>query len=104
EKAGRKDDGADGKSPRKLRYDLIDPQALREVARVVSFGAARYGDNNWRELEKAETRYAAALMRHFEAWRLGEKLDKDSGIHHLAHCATNCLFLLWFELKKSDGK
>ncbi len=96
EKAGKKYDEG------KLRYDLLDPFALREVARVISFGAAKYGDDNWRELADAKKRYAAALMRHFEAWRMGETLDKDSGIHHLAHCATNALFLLWFE--RGDGK
>ena len=42
---GRKDD--DGK----LRYDLIPPLALEEVVRVLTFGAEKYGPNNWRAVK-----------------------------------------------------
>ena len=90
---GRKDDLG------KLRYDLLPPNALREVAKVLTYGAAKYAPNNWQAVDDAKARYAAALMRHFEAWRDGEILDPDSRLPHLAHVVCNALFLLWFELK-----
>lgn len=90
---GRKDDLG------KLRYDLLPPNALREVVKVLTYGAAKYAPDNWQVVDDAKARYTAALMRHFEAWRDGETLDPDSRLPHLAHAACNALFLLWFELK-----
>ena len=84
---GKKYDGG------KLRYDLLPPEALKAVVEVLTFGAQKYGDHNWKLVENASSRYYAALMRHVEAWRTGETLDSETGISHLAH-ATCCLFFL----------
>jgi hypothetical protein len=91
EKGKKYDDG-------KLRYDLIPPHALEQVTRVLTFGAAKYGDNNWK-ITKPESRYTAAAMRHGEAYRKGEKFDKESGIHHLAHRICCDLFLLQIDME-----
>lgn len=86
----------------KVRYELIPAGPLKEVARVLTFGAERYDDNNWQKVTPTE-RYLGALMRHVEEYRDPGRpnIDSDSGLHHLAHAATNALFLLWFELKES---
>ena len=63
---GRKDDAS------KVRYDLVPVDALREVAEVLTFGAEKYGDENWRRLDDLVRRYTAASMRHGEAFRGGE--------------------------------
>lgn len=91
---GRKHD--DGK----LRYDLIPVHAERELVNVLTHGANVYGAGNWRLVDDAVARYTAALLRHIAAWRAGEAIDRLSGCHHLAHAATNAMFL--FELTK-DG-
>ena len=84
----------------KLRWDLLPWNEVEEIVKVVTYGANKYGDNNWKELENAKRRYSAALIRHFVAWYAkGEKLDSESGLHHLAHLACNTLFLLYFEKK-----
>lgn len=77
----------------KLRYDLLPPFALKELARVLTYGAKKYKPNNWKLVDDPH-RYTAALYRHIEAWRLGEEFDKESGIHHLSHAATNAIFLV----------
>lgn len=77
----------------KLRYDLVPPVFTEGVAAILTFGARKYKPNNWQNCEDPE-RYVAALFRHIEAWRAGETLDKDSGMHHLAHAATNIAFLM----------
>jgi hypothetical protein len=82
----------------KLRYDLIPAVPLREVAKVLTFGVAKYAPDNWQLVPDAKARYTAAMMRHIEAWRCGEAFDPETKIHHLAHAACNALFLLWFEL------
>lgn len=83
----------------KLRYDLIPPEVIEELAKVLTHGAAKYAPNNWKKVEPFNDRYYAALMRHLEAWRQGEQLDKDSGLHHLSHVITNVAFLLWKDLQ-----
>jgi hypothetical protein len=88
---GRKDDRM------KLRYDLFPPESLRGIVKVLTYGAEKYGDENWKRLEHAESRYYAACMRHLEAWRSGEILDRESGIPHLAHAACGLVFLIWLE-------
>lgn len=84
---GKKHDGG------KARYDLMPPQTLSEVVAVLTFGAKKYGDENWREVPDALRRYYAAAMRHIEAFRRGEMLDPETGEPHLAH-AICCLTFL----------
>jgi len=84
---GRKDDAG------KLRWDLL-PSSVRAVVEVITYGAGKYGDNNWRSLASPRARYGAAAFRHMTAWLWGERCDVESGLPHLAHAATNMLFLL----------
>jgi len=77
----------------KLRYDLIPPSLMRNVASVLTFGAEKYEPNNWKKVDDPE-RYVAALYRHLEAWREGGGTDHESRLSHLAHAATNIAFLI----------
>ena len=80
----------------KVRYEFIDPMFLEDVAKVLTFGAQKYGDWNFKKgLESG--RVYSALMRHIEAWRKGEKVDAETGITHLAHAAVNLMFLHYFD-------
>lgn len=75
----------------KLRYDLVPVNAMEEFVAVLTHGAAKYSPDNWKYVENLQDRYYAAAMRHLEAFRSGEILDKESGKNHLAH-AICCLF------------
>lgn len=88
---GRKDD------QEKNRLDLIEPEFIEGVGKVLTFGANKYEPNNWQKVEDAEDRYYAAALRHLIAWRKGEKTDQESGISHLDHVACNIMFLQHFE-------
>lgn len=92
---GKKDDSL------KLRFDLIPPIFLKAVATILSFGARKYGPNNWQTLDNFEERYTGALMRHLNAWRSGERTDPESGHSHLWHIACNVAFLIWKEYNDS---
>lgn len=83
----------------KLRYDLFPPEAYEAIVEVITHGSQKYGDNNWQTLDDFENRFYAALERHIQAWRKGEKID-ESGLTHLSHVACNAVFLLYNELKK----
>lgn len=86
---GRKDDGG------KLRFDLLPPDALRELVRVYTVGAEKYGAYNWSK-GIVFSRIFAALMRHCWSWFLGEENDPDDGLPHMAHAAWNCMTLVSF--------
>ena len=77
----------------KLRYDLVPVEAHEGLAEVFTYGSIKYGDNNWQQVESE--RYVAALFRHLNAWRKGEKHDEESGYHHLKHALTNVAILLY---------
>jgi hypothetical protein len=93
----------------KLRYDLVPPIASRSDAEVFTYGAGKYGDRNWEKGIDPEFMYAAA-MRHIMAWRTGNSIDEESGIHHLAHARVNLAMImaqetsdLWSALKSIMG-
>jgi hypothetical protein len=88
ESVGRKFDGG------KLEYGLIPPLALKEMVKVLTFGAQKYERDNWQRVPESKRRYFDALQRHLWAWKEGEVNDPESGIHHLAHAAC-CLFFLY---------
>ena len=81
----------------KLRYDLVPPHVIKAIADVLTYGADKYAPNSWQTVSNGETRYTAAMMRHFEAYREGEELDPETGKSHLSHCLCNLAFLLWFQ-------
>lgn len=73
---------------------LIPPKAEIEMAKVLTFGAAKYGVGNWQHVEGGATRYLDAMMRHINSYRQGEQIDAESGLNHLAHAMCCAAFLL----------
>ena len=80
----------------KLRYDLIPPGPLAELARVYLIGASKYGDRNW-EKGLSWGRVFAAMMRHAWGWWAGEKHDLIDKQHHLASVAWCAFALMEYE-------
>lgn len=76
----------------KPRMDLLPGSALKEVAKVLANGAAKYGDHNWR-LGMKHSRLIGAALRHLHAHNDGQDIDAESGLPHLAHAACCLLFL-----------
>ena len=82
----------------KPRYDLIPVVPLRGVADVLTMGADKYGDNNWRDGIRW-SRMFAAVLRHMYAFWKGEEIDDESGLSHLSHAACGLLMLEEYRLK-----
>ena len=80
----------------KPQMALLSPFALEEIAKVMTFGAKKYSENNWRNGFKY-TRLLSAVMRHLNAYQKGEALDPETGLSHLAHASCGLLMLLEFE-------
>ena len=83
----------------KPRHSLLPKGAINSVIKVLEFGAKKYDADNWQKVNNAKERYYNAAMRHIDSWWNGEKRDPETGIHHLAHAATNLFFLMWFDNK-----
>lgn len=81
----------------KLRFDLILPEFEQAMAEVLTHGAEKYGDNNWKLVEGAKARYTAALKRHLNEWQRGYVYDTDSSCRVLAQVAVNAMFLDWLD-------
>lgn len=77
----------------KLRFDLIPPYATKQLARVFTFGAQKYDDNNWMK-GFDWSRLMASFERHYQDFKSGIDIDDDSGLYHLAHCMANGFMLL----------
>lgn len=83
----------------KLRYDLIPPEALEELTKVLTFGANKYADRNWEKGMKWGRVYGS-LMRHLWKWWSGHDKDEETGYSHLSHAICNIAFLITYEKRK----
>lgn len=87
----------------KPRWDLLivsQRLALEQVVEALTYGARKYGDDGFRYVKGAQRRYLAALMRHVSSFLAGERVDVESGCHHLAHATCSLLFLLELDLER----
>ena len=82
----------------KTRYDLIPPEFLEGTAKILTFGANKYGVRNW-EKGMSWGRVFGALMRHMWAWWRREDNDPETNKSHLWHAACCIMFLLTFEAR-----
>lgn len=78
----------------KPRWELLPVEPIEQVVKVLSHGARKYDDDNWRRVERRKERYYAAAMRHIVAWRQGERDDPETNLHHLAHAMCCLVFLM----------
>lgn len=78
----------------KTRFDLLEPYALEQLAKVFTFGARKYADNNWLDRPMAWSRILASLHRHLNKFQQGEEIDPETGLSHAAHIAWNAMALV----------
>ena len=77
----------------KVRPSLIlnaMPLAILAVSEVGTYGANKYSENGWKDVDNGIARYTDAMDRH----RIKEGLevfDGDSGLMHAAQVAWNAL-------------
>ena len=83
----------------KPRYDLVPPEALDALSRVLTFGAAKYSSRNW-EKGMDWGRVFGAMMRHAWAWWRGEHKDPETGYSHLWHVLCCAAFLVTYEQRR----
>lgn len=83
---------------RKLQWHLLPMKPIKEVVRVLMYGAKKYAPDNWRYVPNARKRYYNAALRHITAWYEGSPYDSQTKISHLAHAMCCLVFLRALEL------
>lgn len=84
---------SDGKSG----VDQIPPEILLELGEVYKYGEKKYFRDNWKKGAPWHEFYGSVL-RHVFKWWLGEDIDPESGLPHLAHAMWNLTTLRYFQL------
>lgn len=87
----------------KNRLDLIPPECVEAVGKILTHGAIKYAPHNWRKGINY-SRVIAAAFRHFYKWLRGEQNDSDSGYPHLWHLMCNICFLITYEAHPKQYK
>lgn len=82
----------DGEKP---RCDLFPLDTLVSISKVLTVGAKKYSDNNWKKVENGYERYKAALLRHLAAIDSGEVDDPETGLPHVYHVGACVVFMIW---------
>lgn len=83
----------------KTKLQLLEPCFLMGTAEVLTFGAQKYGEDNWKG-GIDDMRIYGSIQRHLVAWRSGQIKDDESGLSHLAHVGAELMFLMWGEEQK----
>lgn len=76
----------------KPRPTLIPPEALQKASEILTFGANKYVENGWVDLDT--TIFKDALFRHLLEYLKDENsVDSESGEKHIHHLLANALIL-----------
>lgn len=85
----------------KPRIGLVPLRAMWEIGKVMTDGAKKYSEFNWKGGLKYSRLYDAAL-RHIIQFIEGEDVDPESGLHHLGHAACCITMLLEMTMDRPD--
>lgn len=85
----------------KVRMELLPTKPLVDIAEVLTFGANKYKDDNWRKGISYKRVYGA-LQRHLSEWNDNRDLDPETKKNHLAHAGCCILFLLEYTHTKPE--
>ena len=87
-----------------VRFDLIPAACLIEVAKVLDYGATKYGDCNWQKNrmtgDKGPINHA---LKHIVNYNAGIPDDDGPDLKiHLTHAIVNLMFEYWY-VENKDG-
>lgn len=86
----------------KPKMYLLPPKSMLEISKVLTFGAEKYDEDNWRHLDNLQNRYSGGALRHIFSHLDGELKDDETNYSHLAHAICCLLFKLEIELEKDS--
>lgn len=86
----------------KVRWGLMPWEELEDVARVFMFGAEKYSDFGWQQVENGEQRYQDATIRHIVGHVTGNEFDRESGEQAYAHAVCSLLIAMWHAKRRRE--
>lgn len=82
----------------KSGVDQIPPEVLLEWGDVFTYGEKKYARNNW--LKGTDWHeFAGSALRHLLRWQMGEDIDPETGLPHLAHALWNVGALRAYQIR-----
>lgn len=81
----------------KSGVEQIPPAILLELGDVYTFGANKYGRDNWKQ-GAPWYEFIGSALRHLLKFAGGEDRDPESGLPHLAHAMWNLVCLRYYQL------
>jgi len=79
----------------KLLFTLLYIPFINAMIKIMGLGLSKYEHETWKNRPKSKLK--DAIYRHYSEYLLGNKIDDESGISHLAHIACNCMILYYLE-------
>jgi hypothetical protein len=80
------------RSGKKPRYDLISPVFLKGIAEVLTSGAEKYGEHNWKRGDKEMANDCINhLIEHLYKFKAGDRSEP-----HLFNAGCNLMFMAHF--------
>lgn len=76
----------------KLPMELVPVSVNTSLAKVLHVGSKKYAKNNWR-LGMSWSIVMGCLERHYNAFKAGEDIDKETGLRHIELLLCNVAFL-----------
>lgn len=91
----KQEEGGKRDNEGKTRLSLIPPASMEQMAKVLEFGASKYGDHNWRAAgpNLSLLKIVDSLKRHLLSFEKGQDVDEESGLSHIGHILCNAAFL-----------
>lgn len=83
----------------KVKLELIPAEWTWALGLVLTRGAIKYAERNW-ERGMKWSYCVGCIGRHVVKFLTGERYDKETGCHHLAHAAWNCLALMTYDIRE----
>ena len=80
----------------KAGVEQIPAECLLDWGRVFSYGEKKYARDNWLSGTKW-SEFLGSALRHLLYWKMGEDLDPESGLPHLAHALWNIGALHYYQ-------
>ena len=91
----------------KVRYDLIDPEAIHGLALAMTNGTTKYPEYSWQKVpvEKYVAAYQRHMHKHLRYMRTGvasQAYADDSNILHIDHAMACLMILRWFAVQDKN--
>lgn len=74
-------------------FELLEKCMLERVAKVMTAGAKKYGEYNWRKFNPEQVK---DIPRH-AFMHMVQYMEGDKTEDHLANCICNCMMMMWYE-------